>query len=209
LKGDTINLTCCQCGQRFVFTRAEQELYAAKGLTFPTHCRECSSVKQRQLGQVKCSHCGSDLDAEAVAYCDSCWDNVRLELEHKMRKRQQAVSKEHTKLLVTESRRAEVEELLRQKEMTIEEMNMRISSLTEDLEKVQQFHSAVGWWLQPVLDEIKERLYSVEQSQNKTNERMLQLVERMHELYGNAGLMEIFKRGLKQQPGRIPRPHEA
>jgi len=104
LKGDTINLTCRQCGRRFVFARAEQELYAEKGLIFPDHCRECSSMKQHQLEYAKCSQCGSDLDPETVVYCDSCWANVCLELEHKMRKRQKAVSKDHTKLLVTESR---------------------------------------------------------------------------------------------------------
>jgi len=37
----------------------------------------------------------------------------------------------------------------------------------------------------------------LEHAQNKINERMLQVVERMHEMYENTGLLEIIKRSLR------------
>ena len=44
---------------------------------------------------------------------------------------------------------------------------------------------------------MEERLESLEQSQYKIKDRMLQMVEKMHEMYDNTGLMELIKRSLK------------
>ena len=78
---------------------------------------------------------------------------------------------------------------------------MKVNSLSQDLDKTQQFQAALGS-LQPALDGIEERLEALTQAQNKINERMLQLVERMHEMYDNTGLLEIIKRSLRQFRGQ-------
>jgi chromosome segregation ATPase len=94
--------------------------------------------------------------------------------------------------LAAESQRAQFEELVRQKEQLIAELEQQINSLSQDLEKEYQLHAG----LQPSLDGIGERLESLEYAQNKINERMLQLVQRIHEMYENTGLLEVIKRSL-------------
>ena len=194
LKTADVNLTCRECGKQFVFTEGEQEFYKRKGLASPGRCQECRLAKQNQPHYLVCSQCGTELEKGASIYCTACLGSVHLESELKAQQSQKAASAVHTKLLATESQRAELGELLRQREQLIAELELQINSLGQDLEKEYHLHAG----LQPALDGIGERLEALEHSQNKVNERMLQLVQRIHEMYENTGLLEVIKRSLGQ-----------
>jgi len=43
-----LNLTCQNCLQLFVFSEGEQQFYTQKGLTQPTLCPICRSIKQAE-----------------------------------------------------------------------------------------------------------------------------------------------------------------
>ena len=98
-----------------------------------------------------------------------------------------------SKLLVVQSREAELAESLRHKEQAIAELENRVRTLSQELEKLRQFHTDLQW-IHPAVDGIQERLEALEHGQNKTNQRMLQVVERMHELYENTGILGMVKR---------------
>lgn len=194
-----INLTCRQCGREFVFTEAEQEFYELKGFTVPGRCQECRSTKQSQPYHIVCSQCGTELEKGASIYCTACLASANLASELKTKQSQQAASAAHAKLQASESQRAELAELLRQSEQLVVELELKVSSLSQDLDKAQQFHTALGSF-QPALKSIEEKLETLGYAQDKINERMLQLVQRMYEMYENTGLVEIIKRSLKHYP---------
>ncbi len=201
LKDGDINLTCRQCGREFVFTKAEQEFYELKGFTSPSRCQECRSTKQNQPHHLVCSQCGTELEKGASIYCTACLASAHLEFELKTKQSQKAASAAHTKLLASESQKAELAESLRQKGQLVAEMELKVNSLNQDLDKAHQFQATLGS-LQPALNEIEQRLEALEHAQNKINERMLQVVERMHEMYENTGLLEIIKRSLRHSQGQ-------
>ena len=181
---DDMTLACRQCGKQFVFTKAEQEFYELKGFNLPSRCQECRSIKRSQSPCLVCSQCGTELEKEETIYCTSCVTRVTQDAELKAKKRDKKASEEHTKLLIVESQKAEVEELLRRQELVIEELKQEVNGLNQDLEEAHQFHSDIGW-LQPVLSGMTERLDTLEQAQNKTNDRMLQIVQKVYELKEN------------------------
>jgi len=195
-KDDAVQLTCRQCGREFVFTKAEQEFYKQQGFTLPRRCPECRTTKSTQPCIQVCSHCGTELEKGSPTYCTACMASIRLKGELKAKESQKAASAAHTKLRAIESRGAELAETLRQKEQLIEELKQEIASLSQDLDKAYQFRTVLGP-LQETLSNMGERLGSLEQSQSKIKDRMLQLVEKMHEMYDNTGLLEIMKRSLK------------
>jgi len=199
LKDADIKLTCRQCGKEFVFTTAEQEFYELKGFTSPGRCQECRSTKQNQPHHLVCSQCGIALEKGASIYCTACLASTHLEYELKTKQSQQAASAAHAKLQASESQKAELAESLRQTEQLVAELELKINSLNQDLDKAQQFHAALGSF-QPALKSIEEKLETVGYAQDKINERMLQLVQRMYEMYENTGLVEIIKRSLKHYP---------
>ncbi len=196
-KDDDMNLTCRQCDREFVFTKSEQEFYELKGFTFPSHCKECRSTKQNQPHHLVCSQCGTELEKGASIYCTACLASAHLEFELKTKQSQRAASAAHTKLQVSESQKAELAESLRQKEQLVAELELQVNSLGQDLDKAQQFQTVLEL-LQPALNDIEERLEALGYAQNKINERMLQLAERMHEMYEHTSLLEIIKRSLRQ-----------
>ena len=199
MKDTDINLTCRQCGRQFVFTTAEQEFYELKGFTAPSRCKECRSTKQTQPQRLVCSQCGIELDKEASIYCSACLASVELEYELKTKKKQEAASAAHTKLLASESEKAELTESLRQKEQLVAELEIKVDNLSQDLDEARQL-LVVLEPLQATLNGIQERLEALEHAQNKSNERMLQIVQKMHEMYENIGLFEIIKRSLRHYP---------
>jgi len=204
-KDADINLTCRQCGREFAFTKAEQEFYELKGFTLPGRCQECRSTKQSQPYHIVCSQCGTELEKGASIYCTACLASAHLASELKTKQSQRAASAAHAKLQASESQKAELAELFRQKEQLVAELELKVSSLSQDLDKAQQFHAALGS-LQPALNSIEEKLGALEYTQDKINERMLQLVQRMHEMYENTGLLEIIKRSLKHYPRHDTQP---
>lgn len=207
MKDTDINLTCRQCGKEFVFTRAEQKFYELKGFTTPSRCKECRSDKQSAAYHRICAQCGTELEKEAAVYCNTCLTNVQLEFELKNKHSQKAANAAHTKLQAIESEKSELAEQLRQKEQLLAELESKFNNLSHDLEKAVQFHTSFEW-LEPTLNSIKERLDGLEQAQIKSNERMLQIVQKMHELFDNIGLWEITKRSLKHL-GKVPSPDKA
>lgn len=90
----------------------------------------------------------------------------------------------------------ELENSLSQKEQLVVELEKQIGSISQELEKVNQFHTDLQY-IHPAMDEIKKRLESLEYGQEKINHRMLQVVERMHELYNNPSMFETIKRALR------------
>ena len=74
--------------------------------------------------------------------------------------------------------------------------------MSQDLEKARQIHTAIEEPRQALngidakLNTIEERLKSLEQAHDKINQRMLQMVEKMHEMYDNAGILKLIKRSL-------------
>ena len=205
LEDADIKLTCRQCGREFVFTKGEQEFYELKGFTHPRRCQECRSNKQNQLHHLVCSHCGTELEKGGAIYCTACLASAHLESELKTKQSQQAASAAYTKLQASESQKAELEELLRQKEQLVAEIELKVNTLNQDLEKAHQFYAALGS-LQPVLDDIEKKLGTLEHAQDKTNERMLQIVQRMNEMYENTGLLEVIKRSLKHYQRQDTQP---
>ena len=202
---DDMNLTCRQCGREFLFTVAEQGFYEMKGFTLPGRCRECRQTKQEPSRQVVCSQCGTELERGASRYCADCLTDAHLEFELKTKQSKQAASAAYSKLLVSESQKAELAELLRQKEQLVETLELEVDYLSQDLDKAYQFQAFLGP-LQPALDGIEERLAALEITQNKISERMLQLAQRMHEMnemYETTGLLDIIKRSLRRYERQI------
>jgi len=197
LKDTDINLTCRQCGKEFVLTEAEREFYELKGFTLPSRCKECRSTRQSQSHHLVCSQCGTELEKGASIYCTACQESVNLEIEQKTKQSKMAASAARTKLQASESQKAELAELLRQKEQLVAELKLKVDSLGQDLDKANQFYAASGW-LQPVLNDIEKKLEDLELAQREINQKMLQTIRIMQERYGNIGLLEIIKRNLRQ-----------
>jgi predicted nucleic acid-binding Zn-ribbon protein len=121
----------------------------------------------------------------------------------KTKKKQDAASAAHTKLLASERQKAELEEVLRQKEKRIIELESKVEGLGKELDGALQFQSSLGH-LQPSISGIEERLKTLEYAYNKINERMLQIVQKIHEMhhsYENTSLTEIVKRSLRRYQG--------
>jgi septal ring factor EnvC (AmiA/AmiB activator) len=197
VKDADLKLTCRQCGKEFILTRAEQEFYELKGFALPTHCKGCRSAKKSESQQLVCAQCGTEIEKGASIYCTACLESANFELEKKTTQTKMAISAVHTKLEASESQKAELAELLRQKEQQIAELEQKVNNLTEDLDKTQQFYAASGW-LQPTLTEMGKRLEDLERVQREINQKMLQTIRVMQERYDNISLLEMIKRNLRQ-----------
>ena len=197
LRDADITLTCRQCNKEFILTKAEQEFYEMKGFSLPSRCKECRATRQNQPHHRVCSQCGAEIGKEAAIYCDACLENAQLGGEQKAKQFKMAVIAAKTKLEASESQNAELAELLRQKEQLITELELKVNSLIEDLDKTHQFYAASGW-LQPVLGEVEKRLEDLELAQREINQKMLQTIRVMQERYEDIGLLEIIKRNLRQ-----------
>lgn len=197
VKEADLALTCRECGKEFVLTRAEQEFYRIKGFNLPTHCKQCRPVRQAQAQPAACSKCGVELAKGSALYCTSCMRSAQQELDKKNEQIKMAVSAVKAKLEASEVQKAELTELLRQKEQQLEELEIKAESLTEDLEKAQQFYAASGW-LQPVLGDIVSRLEDLERAQRDIAQKVVQTIRVLQDRYENMSLLEMIKRNLRQ-----------
>ena len=71
-------LTCCECGNEFVFTASEQEFYEEKGFTNePRRCPACRQARKQRMGvqndrpqremfPAVCAECGKKINVQAV-----------------------------------------------------------------------------------------------------------------------------------------------
>jgi len=192
-----VQLSCRQCGSEFILTKAEQEFYELKGFKLPTRCKECRSAKQTRTQSLTCSQCGTELDKGKSIYCANCLQTAHFELEKENKQAKMAASAARSKLEASESRRAEFAEMLRQKEQELAELEQKVATLTEDLDKAQQFYAASGW-LQPVLTDIEKRLEELERAQGEITYKVLQTIRVMQERYDGLGVVDVIKRNLKQ-----------
>jgi len=192
-----IQLICRQCGNEFILTKAEQEFYELKGFNLPSRCKECRSSKQARVQPPVCSRCGTELDKGKPIYCADCLQATHFELEKENKQVKMAISAARSKLEASETRKAELAELLRQREQELAELEQKVVSLTEDLDKAQQFYAASGW-LQPVLSDIGKRLEELEHAQVDITKKVLLTIRAMQERYDNLGVVDVIKRNLRQ-----------
>ncbi|MEJ2739105.1 MAG: zinc-ribbon domain containing protein [Dehalococcoidia bacterium] len=203
-----IKLVCRECGKGFLFTEGEQEFYKNKGLTTPSRCPDCRVTKRAQTQSMihnhslVCSHCRTELEKDESVFCTACLASTQLESELKVKECQSIVEKAKAELSTLESQKIEIEdsllktsELLQQKEHHTEELEHRLSTLKQELEKAKQFQTTLEW-LKPSLSKLEERLDALEEGQNKANQRMLQIVQKMHEINENTGIWERIRRNL-------------
>lgn len=82
-------LVCEDCGQEFVFSREEQEFYAARGFQAPKRCRPCRVKRKEQRGvsgfreprgyAAVCADCGQETRVpfkpreDRPVYCRACY----------------------------------------------------------------------------------------------------------------------------------------
>lgn len=84
-----INLICKDCGERFVFSAAEQSFFAKQGFTnAPARCKKCREELQKkkykgaELYNVKCKICGrvGKILAKPThpkeVLCSNCFDQL-------------------------------------------------------------------------------------------------------------------------------------
>jgi DNA repair exonuclease SbcCD ATPase subunit len=207
--GEDIKLICRQCGQEFIFTQSEQEFYEQQGFVQPRRCPQCRAARQNQTmaaaqpqpqpeaKPANCRQCGAELDSDASVYCSTCFSQAHGDLEQENARIKKASNEAHSKLMASDAQRAQLAESLRQQEQVVLDLQEQIAELNRDLEKAYEFHNVVAT-LQPALTSIEDRLRSVEYTQNKINDRMLQLAERVHEMYENTSLLDVLKRGMGQ-----------
>ncbi len=90
------SIQCSDCGQTFVFSASEQELFASRGYTHePKRCPTCRQAKKaassssrftntREMFHAVCAECGKETEVPfrpregRPVYCSSCYSKVRL-----------------------------------------------------------------------------------------------------------------------------------
>ena len=209
-KEEDITIKCRQCGKEFLFSKAEQEFYKEKGYNTPRRCKECRTTEKTQPVHLNCSRCGTELEEDVSVYCDTCLSNTELESELKSRKTQEELEQVHARLTAIESENAELNEALDQEKTLVSELEQNINMLNNELEKVNKLHSTLSKWFRPALGEIEEklgdRLEGLERGQNRINERMLQLAQRVHEMHENTTLLDIIKQSFRHHQKQHKQP---
>jgi chromosome segregation ATPase len=100
-----------------------------------------------------------------------------------------------SKLSLSESKNVELNDLIRNKDAMLVQIGSKASDLKQELEQMRELHVELDG-LQPALQNMTDRLGNLENGQTMINQRMLQIVQRMHEMYEHTGLWEIIKRSL-------------
>ena len=196
-----INFTCRQCGGTFVFTRSEQDFYELKGFGPPGRCRECRSATENRTPHPTCAQCGIKLEKEAPIFCTTCLKNAQLAFERKASQGQKIAKATQAKLTAAESRKTELEESLYQTEQLAAELEIKVSNLSQDLEKAQESYIASGW-LKPLLKSVEERLKALENTQRESDQRMFEVIHTMQKRYEDTSLLDIIKRSLVPYRGQ-------
>jgi chromosome segregation ATPase len=183
-------------------------------------CSQCKTPLEKDAS-IYCTACLASVHLESelkIKQKEKAIDEVQAKLrniESRKERVSESLSEVQAKLQDSESRKTDLEgslsqkeqlltelqESLIQKEQMVVELEKQIRSISEGMEKVNQFHTDLQW-IHPALDEINKRLESLEHGQDKINHRMLQVVERMHELYTNPSMFETLKRVLRSNPSQ-------
>jgi hypothetical protein len=217
-------LTCRECGRQFLFTEGEQEFYDQRGLTPPTHCKECRAKKEKlpykstcsecgtSLGKVAsiycescaggaqpthftCSQCGIESEQIASVYCESCVRNLQLDSERKLKKIQRIASTTQARLQTVGSHNEDLQKSLYEMKQYVTELELRVKNLNQDLEKANQFYIASGW-LQPTLDKLTERLKALEVTQREGNHKVSVAIQQIRKRCENISLWEVIRHSL-------------
>jgi len=98
-------------------------------------------------------------------------------------------------LKVLESHNAELTKSIQNKDARLAELEQTANSLSQELEKIRQLHVEINGIL-PAINNVNSRLETLERGQNTINQRMLQLVEKMHEMFENISLWTLFKHSI-------------
>jgi CxxC-x17-CxxC domain-containing protein len=97
-----VQMSCCDCGREFTFTRGEQAFYAEHRLQAPRRCRACRVTRKttyttyadstrggkREKFHASCADCGQDAllpfepQAGRPVYCSACFEACRLAAHH-------------------------------------------------------------------------------------------------------------------------------
>ena len=214
-------LICRQCSKEFVFTSGEQEFYELKGFNPPSRCPECRPPKLNHHQSLTCSQCKNVIEKDASIYCKACLASVHLEYELRLKQGQKAAEEALAKLQFVESRKTDLEKSvgemqsklqfvdarkielegsLNQRENLVAELEKKLRNISGELEKVRQFHTDLQG-IQPALNGIKSKLDDVEREQYKINQRMLQMMEKIHQYHESTSMMEIIKRSFRRSVG--------
>jgi len=210
-----MTLVCRQCGKEFVFSRSEQEFYKLKGFEPPLHCKSCRIARKNQTSQI-CSTCGLEIPKGGPVYCSCCSNAVQLGYELDLRKMLKAFEEsraevasleiEKTKrsddskarLKVIESEKARLCEMLQQKELAIAELERRLKTTNQELEKSLKNHVALEA-LQPTVLALKERLEAIERGQIDQSNRIFQLVQKVEKPIDDSSILELIRRLFRPQ----------
>jgi chromosome segregation ATPase len=210
LKEEDVTIKCRQCGKEFLFTKAEQAFYEEKGFNTPRRCKECRTTEKIHHEHLSCSRCGTELEEDSTVYCDTCFTNTELEAELKNKNIQEEIEQVYTRLKAIESENTELKEELDCEKTLVSELEENIDILNQELEKVNQLHATLSEWFEPTLNKIEkklgDRLERLERGQNRINERMLQLVEKIHEMHENTTLLEILKQSFRHHQKQDKQP---
>lgn len=210
MKQEATTLNCRQCGKEFLFTAAEHEFYREKGFNTPRRCKECRTTGKTHSDHLTCSRCGMEMEEGTAVYCHICLENTELEWELRTRKTQDELEQVNSRLKTIESESVELKEALDREKILVSELEQNIDILNQELEKVNQLHSTLSEWFQPALGEMEQklndRLENLKRGQNSINERMLQLLQEIHEMHENTTLLEIIKQSFKHHQKQDKQP---
>ncbi len=140
----------------------------------------------------------SDLEAQHSKLTESIQQREQIIIDLKQTVTSLKESLEETEsaqdqMKVLESQNIEPTKSVEQKDTRLTELEQTADSLKKELERIRQIHVDIQW-MYPAVNNINSRLESLEQGQNTINQRMLQLVQRMHEMFDNLGLGTLLKR---------------
>lgn len=189
-------LVCRQCGKEFLFTQGERLFYERKGLSLPHRCSHCRASKNSQSQPLVCSHCQSELEKGESVFCTACLATAELEGELKNRELQNTVEELKAKIEGLESQREEMVESLAAKEKAVADLERKVGDFDFDSRAIRQLSTSMAS-LHKTMQDFEARMSGMEQSQTTINQRMLQLVHKMHEFYEGISLTELIKRSFR------------
>ena len=192
-------LVCRQCGKEFVFTQGERLFYERKGLTLPHRCPQCRVAKNSQTQPMVCSHCHTELEKGEALFCTACLATAELEGELKNRELQNAVEELKAKIESLESQREDMVEALSVKDKTVADLQKKVSDFEFDSRSIREISSSMAL-MHKSMQDFDSRMSGLEQAQTTINQRMLQLVQKMHEVYDNISLVDLIKRSFRSYP---------
>ena len=182
-KGESIYCTACLASVHLEFElRNEQNKKAVSEIQSKLLAIESQKAKIEES-----LHQKEQLAANLKTHIES--------LSHDFKEADREAEEAQLKLRSVEIEKAQLVESVHLKDQLAAELEGKVSNLSQELEKLRQLHADLQW-LHPAINSMGERLKALEYGQEKTNHRMLQIVQKVQEMYENTGMFEIVKRSL-------------